>query len=104
MDGESLLGASRRTTVYSEYYVDEANPNIPSWKMIRTVGVKYVHTYNAAGAVIAREYYDLAADPNEHTNLLGDASTGNDPPAATLAALASRLNAFATCAGADCVQ
>ena len=33
--------------------------------------------------MIAREYYNLTADPAENTNLLGDANTANDPPAAT---------------------
>ena len=53
--------------MYSEYYVDGANPNIPSWRMVRTATTKYVHTYDARGAVIAREYYDLASDPAENT-------------------------------------
>jgi N-acetylglucosamine-6-sulfatase len=104
LDGESLLQPSRRTAMYSEYYVDGANPNIPSWRMIRTATTKYVHTYNAQGAVIAREYYNLANDPAENTNLLGDASTANDPPATTVSSLTSRLNAFATCVGAACVR
>ncbi|MGZ8577477.1 MAG: sulfatase-like hydrolase/transferase [Actinomycetota bacterium] len=105
LDGESLLAPSTRTTVYAEYDVDEvANPNIRSWRMIRTRTVKYVHTYNAQGAITAREYYNLTNDPNEHTNLLGDASTANNPPAATLSSLASQLNTFATCAGTACVR
>ena len=104
LDGESLLQASRRTTMYAEYYVDGANPNIPSWRMVRTATAKYVQTYNPQGAVIAREYYNLATDPAENTNLLGDSSTANDPPAATVTSLTNRLNAFATCAGTACVQ
>ena len=104
LDGESLLAASRRTTMYSEYYVDTANPNIPSWRMVRTATAKYIQTYNAQGAVIAREYYNLTSDPAENTNLLGDTSTANDPPASTVTNLTSRLNAFATCTGSGCVQ
>jgi arylsulfatase A-like enzyme len=105
LDGESLLGASARSTVYAEYDVDEvANPNIPSWRMIRTSTVKYVHTYDAQGAIIAREYYNLTNDPNELTNLLGDSNAGNDPPASTLSSLVSQLNSFATCSGAGCVR
>ena len=96
--------AVRRTSMYGEYYVDGANPNIPSWRMVRTATTKYVHTYSAQGAVIAREYYNLADDPAENTNLLGDATTANDPPASTLTDLATRLDAFATCAGASCVH
>jgi N-acetylglucosamine-6-sulfatase len=104
LDGESLLQPTRRTTMYSEYYVDGANPNIPSWRMIRSATIKYVHTYNATGAIIAREYYNLTNDPAENTNLLGDSSTANNPPATTLTSLASQLNAFATCAGSACVR
>ena len=90
--------------MYSEYYVDTANPNIPSWRMVRTRTAKYVQTYNTSGGVIAREYYNLTADPAENTNLLGDSTTSNDPPAATITALTNQLNAFATCAGAACVK
>jgi N-acetylglucosamine-6-sulfatase len=104
LDGESLLQASRRSTIYGEYYVDGANPQIPSWRMVRTRTAKYVHTYNAQGAIIAREYYNLTNDPAENTNLLGDSSTANDPPASTVTTLTNRLNAFATCSGAACVQ
>jgi hypothetical protein len=35
-------------------------------------------------------------------NLLGDASTANDPPASQVTALRDRLDAFAVCAGASC--
>ena len=104
LDGESLLQTGRRTTMYSEYYVDVANPNIPSWRMVRTATTKYIQTYNPQGTVIAREYYNLTNDPAENTNLLGDSSTANDPPAATVTNLTNRLNAFATCTGAACVQ
>jgi N-acetylglucosamine-6-sulfatase len=104
LDGESLLQPSKRTAMYSEYYVDTvSNPNIPSWKMIRTPTAKYIQTYNTNGAVIAREYYDLSKDPAENTNLLGDGNASNDPPAATLSSMTSRLNAFATCSGSGCV-
>jgi N-acetylglucosamine-6-sulfatase len=104
LDGESLLQPSRRTTMYSEYYVDGANPNIPSWRLVRTATTKYIQTYNTSGTVIAREYYNLTADPAENTNLLGDSNAANDPPAATITTLTNRLNAFATCTGAACVQ
>jgi len=104
LDGESLLQTSRRTTMYGEYYVDDANPKIPSWRMVRTATAKYVQTYNTSGGVIAREYYNLTADPVENTNLLGDSSTSNDPPAATVTAFTTQLNAFAACTGAACVK
>jgi hypothetical protein len=103
-DGESLLRASARTTMFSEYYKDSANGNVPTWKMVRTQTAKYVQTYNSTGGVSFREYYDLAADPDELTNLLGDASSANDPPAATVTSLTTRLNQMATCAGAACIR
>lgn len=103
LDGESLLAASARSTVYAEYYKDSANGNVPTWKMIRTATVKYIQTYDQTGAVIFREYYNLTADPQEFTNLLNDGNPANDPPAAERSALAARLNALATCAGRSCV-
>jgi arylsulfatase A-like enzyme len=104
MDGESLLRPSTRTTMFSEYFQDPANGKVPTWKMVRTNTVKYIQTYDTSGAVIFREYYDLVADPDEMTNLLGDKNTANDPPAATVTALTNRLNSMATCAGPSCVQ
>jgi len=102
LDGESLLGSSARTAMYSEYFLDSSNGNVPTQRMVRTPTVKYIQTYDATGAVTFREYYNLTADPNENTNLLGDASTANDPPASTVNALVARLNAFATCTGTAC--
>jgi arylsulfatase A-like enzyme len=104
MDGQSLLNPGTRTTMYSEYYNDTANKNIPSWRMVRQGNIKYVQTYNGTGGIIAREYYNLTNDPAENTNLLGDGSTANDPPAATVNALVAKLNAFATCTGAACIN
>lgn len=103
LDGESLLTATRRTTAYAEYFKDPANGSVPTWKMIRTATVKYIHTYDTAGAVSFREYYDLTADPQENTNLLADGTATNDPPASELAALAARLNALGSCSGSACV-
>ena len=104
LDGESLLQPSSRTTMFSEYFLDSSNGKVPTWKMVRTSTVKYIQTYDATGAVIAREYYDLVADPDEMTNLLGDKVAANDPPAAQVTALTNRLNSMATCAGPSCVQ
>jgi arylsulfatase A-like enzyme len=104
LDGESLLQPSQRTVTYSEYYVDGANPLTPSWKMVRTPTAKYTQYYDTSWNVIAREYYNLTADPAENLNLLGDTNTSNNPPAATITALTQQLNAFATCAGAACVR
>jgi hypothetical protein len=105
LDGESLLQPSRRTTMYGEYYVDTtANPNVPTWRMVRTATAKYVQTYNSTGGIIAREYYNLTADPAENLNLLGDSSTTNNPPSTTITAMTNLLNAFRTCTGTGCVR
>ncbi len=103
LDGESLLTSTVRTTAYAEYYKDSANGNVPTWKMIRTATVKYIHTYDESGTLIFREYYNLTADPQEFTNLLNDGNPANDPPAAELSELSGRLNAMATCAGQACL-
>jgi len=106
-DGESLLGPTARTAMYSEYFLDSDNGTVPTQRMVRLghngiPTVKYMQTYDSAGNVTFREYYDLVTDPNENLNLLGDTSTTNDPPASEVTALRNRLNAFAVCAGVAC--
>jgi hypothetical protein len=90
--------------VYGEHHNDPVVPAVNTWRMVRTAKAKYIENYDTSGAVAFREYYNLVKDPAENTNLLGDASTANDPPAATVKALASTLAAFATCAGTGCVR
>ncbi|MET1060197.1 MAG: sulfatase-like hydrolase/transferase [Nocardioides sp.] len=104
LDGESLLRPTSRTTLYGEHHNDPTVPAINTWRMVRTATAKYVENYDAAGAVVFREYYNLVKDPAENTNALGDANTANDPPAATVAALASTLTAYSTCSGSACVR
>ena len=110
LDGESLLRPSTRTAVFAQYFADTANgqingvPTVPTWRMVRQGGVKYVQTYSAAGAVTFREYYDFRADPAENTNLLADGVAGNDPPTTEITRLTNLLNALSRCAGAGCVR
>jgi N-acetylglucosamine-6-sulfatase len=104
LDGESLLRATQRTMMYSEYYTDTANPGIPYWRMVRTRTAKYIEYRTATGSVTGREYYNLTNDPAENLNLLGDGTTANDPPAATITELRSRMTGFATCTGTSCIQ
>jgi hypothetical protein len=110
LDGRSLLQPSTRTAVFSEYYADPANgatdgvPSVDTWRVVRRGNVKYIQTYDAAGAVTFREYYDLATDRAENTNLLGDGNAANDPPAAEITALTTLLQTFSTCRGAACVR
>ena len=110
LDGRSLLAAPTRTAMFTEYFADPANgtadglPSIDTWRMVRRGDVKYVQTYDAAGAVTFREYYDLGADRAENTNLLADGNAANDPPTGEIASLRTLLDTFATCAGAACVR
>jgi arylsulfatase A-like enzyme len=110
LDGRSLLPPSTRTAMFSEYFADPANgtddgvPSVDTWRMVRRGQVKYIQTYDAAGAVTFREYYDLATDRAENTNLLADGDPANDPPAAEVASLRTLLDTFATCAGTACVR
>ena len=104
LDGESLLSPSKRDTVYAEYWLDSANGSMPTWRMARTPAAKYVQIYDEAGQVTFREYYDLAVDPTEELNLLGDDDPANDPPSDVVADFAAKLAAFGTCAGVDCLR
>ena len=70
--------------------------------MVRTPTVKYIQTYDTAGAVTFQEYYNLVNDPVENVNLLRDGNSANDLPASTVTALRNRLNAFSTRSGAAC--
>jgi hypothetical protein len=51
-----------------------------------------------------KEYYNLANDPAENSNLLKDGDPSNDPSQAVLNSLAAQIAAFATCAGSNCVK
>ena len=59
----------------------------------------YAEYRDTDGSLLAREYYDLVADPHQLTNLFGDGDPTNDPDVSELEA---RLAAMRTCAGADC--
>ena len=103
IDGHSLLQRVTRPYQLNEYWYDyPANGRVPTWAQIHDTHFAYVETYSATGALAFREYYNLDADPGENLNLLGDASTGNDPPASLLSSLASKLAVARTCAGATC--
>jgi hypothetical protein len=57
----------------------------------------YAEYYGSDDQTITfREYYDLAADPYQLTNLLKDGNAANDPDVPTLSA---RLAGYRTCAG-----
>ena len=100
MDGIDLLGPDRRTQRFAEYFQDPRNiDTIPDWSSLADETFMYAEYRGDDGALLAREYYDLVADPHQLTNLFGDGDPGNDPDVTELAA---RLAALRTCAGADC--
>jgi arylsulfatase A-like enzyme len=100
LDGTSILSGPRRSQLLVEYGRSLDSP-LPPWSSVVTPTAQYTRWYNATtGAVTGREYYDLTTDPDQLVNLLGDASTANDPNEALWAA---RLNALRTCVGQRCV-
>ncbi|MBA3431388.1 MAG: hypothetical protein H0U16_07895 [Actinobacteria bacterium] len=60
---------------------------------------QYTEYYDTAGARTFREYYNLATDPHQLTNLFGDRVAANEPPTASIV---TQLNADKTCVGASC--
>ena len=98
LDGLSLLGDAERDRLLIEQWGDEET-YVPTMASLRADDYQYVEYYGAGGRVIAREYYDLAADPWQRRNLLGDADPGNDPD---VRALARRLRDDRSCAGSPC--
>ena len=100
LDGTSILSGQRRSQILVEYGRSLDSP-LPPWSSVITPTAQYTQWYDATtGAVTGREYYDLTTDPDQLVNLLGDASTANDPDNALWSA---RLNALRTCVGQQCV-
>jgi arylsulfatase A-like enzyme len=100
MDGASMLASGRRSRLLLEYFVSPDEPIVPTWAGTLTDDYEYVEWYADDGATITfREYYDLAADPWQLRNLLGDRSTTNDPDVGPLHA---QLRADRMCAGSSC--
>ncbi|MEV0455057.1 sulfatase-like hydrolase/transferase [Catellatospora methionotrophica] len=100
LDGHDLRGGVRRTATLLEYWQDSHNGGYPTWASHVVPGERQFSRYtDPAGRPLAQEYYDLAADPAELVNLLGDADRGNDPD---VTADAATLTAWQTCVGASC--
>jgi arylsulfatase A-like enzyme len=99
LDGRSLLAPHPRERLVLEYWRSpDGGP--PPWASIRTETFQYVEWYSdEGGAITFREYYDLVADPWQLNNLLGDATTANDPD---VAALSAQLASDRVCAGRVC--
>jgi arylsulfatase A-like enzyme len=101
MDGRSFLSAGGRPESLLEYHYSPDFPDVPSWASIRTAAFQYIEWYeDAEGRTLkVAEYYDLAADPYQLDNRLGDKDPGNDPNPAQLAELAGRLARYRHCQG-----
>jgi arylsulfatase A-like enzyme len=99
LDGRSLLGSSARKRLLLEYWLDSADPTVPSWASDLTPTYQYIEWYsgsNDATLTTFREYYDLTKDPWELSNLLGDHNPANDP---NVAALSAQLRSDRGCRG-----
>ena len=99
MDGRSLLDTGwERERLLLEYKKHVYYP-APVWASTITKTFQYTEYYEG-GETVAREYYDLATDPFQLRNLLGDDDTLNDP--ATASELSVQLDKDRTCEGASC--
>lgn len=99
LDGRSLLGPNVRDRVLSEYWVDPGAPGTPTWAALTTADLQYTEYYGENGEVIFREYYDVASDPWQLENLLGDGDPENDPSPEVLERLTAQLARDRLCRG-----
>jgi arylsulfatase A-like enzyme len=98
LDGRSLLEPFDRDHVYSENKF--GGQGFPSWSTVRTGSDQYIEWYDEDLETVSfREYYDLAEDPWQLTNLLGDGDTSNDPSPERLSALALQIARDRRCEG-----
>lgn len=94
VDGKSLLEAWDRDELLAEVYADRTRPDL-WWASVISRDFQYVEYYGGDGQVpVFREYYNLAADPWQLTNLLADDSVTNDPDTTSLS---GRLARYRTC-------
>lgn len=100
-DGRSLLSADSRDRLLLEYF--RSGPGPPTWAATLTPDYQYIEYYDDAGAMVGREHYDLAVDPWQLTNVLGDSDPANDPSLTDLAQLSLQLSRDRGCRGRnDC--
>ncbi|HEV3475513.1 MAG TPA: sulfatase [Actinomycetota bacterium] len=99
VDGRSLLTSSR-DRILLEFHRRFGRP-VPTWASTRTESYQYTEWYGDDGQTVEfREYYNLAADPWQLTNLLADADPSNDPPPDIQAQLSAQLVRDRECVGA----
>jgi arylsulfatase A-like enzyme len=99
IDGQSLFSGVPRDRLLLEYW-PEATGRPPVWASILTSSYQYVEYYGDDETTpIFSEYYDLASDPWQLSNVLGDQDYFNDP---VIPDLSRRLIQDRSCAGAEC--
>jgi arylsulfatase A-like enzyme len=97
MDGRSLLDeAWSRDRVLLEHWAHR------TWASLRATDYQYIESYDEAGAITFREYYNLVSDPWQLENLLGDGDPANDPSPSTIADLSLDLQRARSCTEQDC--
>lgn len=95
-DGRPLSSDARDRILLEQW--KRADRTVPNWAASRGRDYLYVEYYGQDRLVPTyREYYDLATDPWELRNLLGDTDPANDPPHA--AELSVQLHRDVGCAG-----
>ncbi|WP_155372751.1 sulfatase family protein [Catellatospora vulcania] len=102
-DGHSLLGSHRRTRVLTEFFKHGTGAGGPhTWASYIGANKQYTEYYQlhtdanglptGSGAVLFREYYDLANDPHQLVNKLHNATPAQEQ-ALGIPALAAQLAA-----------
>lgn len=99
-DGTSLLTGVDRSALFVEQ-LENWRVGIPDWASVRSDEYQYIEYYSRdRSRVIAREYYDLVADPWQLRNLFGDEDPSNNPDHEALAALIAEQS---ECRGEACL-
>lgn len=94
VDGKSLLDFWERDEVLTEVFAYENRPDL-WWASLISKDYQYIEYYGADETLPAfREYYDLAADPYQLSNVFADGDPLNDPD---VTALSSRLAGYRSC-------
>ena len=96
-DGRSLLSSPTRDRVLLEHWCNLRGCD--HYASTTTNRYQYVERYDANGAIIFREYYDLVVDPWQLSNVFGDGNRRNNPDRA---ALHEQLMDDYSCAGRTC--
>lgn len=100
VDGRDLFGPEGRSHLAMEYFFDPVRP-VPEWTAVRAAEILYAEYYADDATTMFREYYDLAEDPWQLTNLLADTDEGNDPPRSLLNRLARIVASARRCRGSQ---